>query len=335
MQPFDRTQVSSTLSWMEEELRHTKGVLARLQTQHEQLLEFVRDHLDQFRISQDALSAMKAQLAQILVIDDAVKSVQASNNQLREQHMEFHAEVDRRRRADLTEVERIRQVLSETWQRVDQLRSDLDPLTTRVENLAEAQPRMVESIQALQHVQDDLAQQITALGQRFQSGAEREKRVDDRFEDVQAQLNAVEKRDEQLADSQKIAADRVVNLEERMALVLAEEEERRSLDEQVHLVRVALTRGEKQIAELAAQAAEQRQQLENVEHYAKQVDTRRSLLGERLDETNASIEQLRTDFTDLLADFGQMEEQHRVRLMTELTQQVKDVRARIAKAKNR
>jgi chromosome segregation ATPase len=335
VQPLELSRLNGTITWLEDEARQSKASLNRLQGQYEQLVGFMRDVADQLRILQDGIATLRSQTGYVAAMDEALKSVQGAVAQCRDSLADLAISTDRARKTDLAEVDRLRTLLAEAWRRIEALRHDLDPLSGRLQHLSEAQQRIVESLQAAQSAHDALRGEVAQLGQKIQISAEREKRVDDRFGDLQLQLDALARHDEALTDQLRILSDRLLQTEERMAAVLAEEEARRSFEEQLHLTRVALTRLEKQTHELDVRSVEHKQLLDETHRLAKQVDDRRAALAGRVDEQAATIQRVRDELAELLADYEALEEQHRVRLVAELQQQIRDVRARVAKARGK
>jgi chromosome segregation ATPase len=327
------TRLNGTLTWLEEEARQTKAALTRLQSQQDQIIGFLRDYADQIRIIQDSIAALRSTTSQIGVMDDALKGAQGALSQVRDSLSDLSSATDRHRKGDLAEVERLRQILNEAWRRIEALRSDLDPLPGRIANVAETQKRLGDSIQSTNEAHDSLRSEVVALGQKLQISVEREKRVDDRFDDHQLQLDALVRRDETAIDQLKILTDRIVETEGRMADVLDEEEARRALEEQVHLLRVQINRVEKQASDLESKATEHGEQIEANHRFGKQVDDRRAALAERVEALAGTMDRYREELAELVADYESLEEQHRVRLIAELQQQVRDVRVRISKAR--
>ncbi|MCS7001258.1 MAG: hypothetical protein NZ518_00265 [Dehalococcoidia bacterium] len=335
MQPLEYSRVAGTLEWLEQEARQSKAAIAKLQSQNEQIIKFIRDHVDQLRLAQDSLSTLRVQIGQVATLDEAVKLLQSAHAQTRESLAELSGAAERQRRGDQAEVERLRQLVAEVWQRAEALRRDLEPMTNRLQGFAEAQKRMIDQVQQTQNAQDVLKSEINAVALRLQGYTDREKKADERFLDLQQHLNALQKKDETLGDQYKILLERVVAAEQTMSGVIADQEKMRALDEQLHVLRVHLQRLDKQVVELSASLDQQAQSVEETRRLARQVDDRRAALAERLSEQGAAITQLRQELSELLADFETMEEQHRVRMVAELQQQIKDVRARVARARNR
>ncbi|GIW06240.1 MAG: hypothetical protein KatS3mg060_1045 [Dehalococcoidia bacterium] len=335
MQPLELSRLNGTLTWLEDEARQAKAGLTRMQGQYDQLLGFMREFSDQLRIMQDGIASLRSQTAQIAQMDEALKSVQGAVAQCRDSLADLAASTDRARKTDQGEVERLRAILAEAWHRIEAIRHDLDPLPGKIQNLNEAQQRVVESVQAANSAHDALRAEVTQLGQKIQISAEREKRVDDRFGDLQLQIDNLARQSETLSDQIRILSDRLIQTEERMSAVLAEEEARRALEQQLHLVRVALSRVEKQAHDLDVRSTEHKQQIDETHRLAKQVDDRRAALAARVDEQAATIARVRDELAELLADYESLEEQHRVRLVAELQQQIRDVRARVAKARGK
>lgn len=335
MQPLELSRLNGTLTWLEDEARQAKAGLNRLHGQYEQLVGLIREFSDQLRVMQDAIATLRSQTSHIATMDEALKSVQGALAQCRDSLADLATATDRARKTDQGEVDRLRSVLAEAWHRIETLRHDLDPLPGKLQNLAEAQQRVVESVQAAHSANDALRAEIAQLAQKIQISAEREKRVDDRFGDFQLQIDGLVRQQESVSDQVRILSDRLLQTEERIAAVLAEEEARRSLEQQLHLVRVALARVEKQAHELDVRTTEQKQQIDETHRLAKQVDDRRAALAERVTEQAEAIQRVREELADLLADYETLEEQHRVRLVAELQQQIRDVRTRIAKARGK
>ncbi|MCS6800996.1 MAG: hypothetical protein RMM58_04170 [Chloroflexota bacterium] len=335
MQPLEWSRLNGTIAWLEDEARQAKAGLNRLSGQYDQLIGLMRDFADQLRVMQDSLAALRSQTGHIATLDETLKSVQGALAHCRDSLADLTASTDRARKADQGEVERLRGILSEAWRRIEALRSDVDPLTGKIQNLSESQQRIIESIQSAHSANDALRAELAQLAQKIQISAEREKRVDDRFSDLQLQIDALSRHHEALADQLRILSDRLHHAEDRLAAFLAEEDARRALEQQVSLVRVALARVEKLTHDLDVRTTEQKNQIDETYRLAKQVDDRRAALAERVTEQAAAIQRVREELAELLADYESLEEQHRVRLVTELQQQIRDVRARIAKARGK
>jgi chromosome segregation ATPase len=335
VQPLELSRLSGTLNWLEDETRTLKAALTRVQGQQEQVLGFLRDYADQVRVLQDAVTSVRTQLGQVATLDEAVKTLQGIVAQLRDTAQESAEASERRRKADQAETERLRAILAETWHRLDTLQSEVAPLVSKLQNLAEAQKRLSDALQSLNAAQDNFRGELAQFSQRLQASAERERRVDDRFGDVHLQLDALERRDETLSDQLKVLTDRLVQTEERMSAVLAEVEARHALEEQLQRLRVTVGRLEQHTQELETRTSEQARLLDETHRLTRQVDDRRAALATRIDEQAEAIARLRTELTELLAEYESLEEQHRVRLVTELQQQIREVRARVAKARGK
>ncbi|MFN8533766.1 MAG: hypothetical protein U0556_09485 [Dehalococcoidia bacterium] len=335
MQPLELSRLNGTLTWLEDEARQAKAALTRVQTQHDQMLSFLRDYADQLRVTHDQLATLTAKFNQIAHLDEAVKSVEGGVGQYRDALDDLRTATERHRTADQGEVDRLRTILAEAWHRLDALRHEFDPVPGKIQNLGDAQKRIVESVQTATSAHDVLQAEVVQLGQRIQIGVERERRIDERAGDLQLQIDVLKRQDETLTDQLKILSDRVLHNEEQMSAVLAEEEARRLLEEQLHLIRVTTVRVEKLVHDLETRAADQGQQIDEAHRFARQVDDRRASLASRVDEQAETIQRMRDELAELLAEYESLEEQHRVRLVAELQQQIRDVRARIAKARGK
>lgn len=335
MESINLARLTSTIDWLEDETRQSKAAVTRIQAQQEELRSYVKDFVDQLRHAEDAITGLRARSSELGTIDEVVTQLRSTVNKLIDQVADLAETSTRHSRGADAEIEKLRGVTSESWSRIDTLRIDLDPLPGRTESLALNQQRLNETIQVAQTGIDQLKIDFSGLGQQLQILFSNQKRLEDRFTDLRTELDELHQKDDELNSNRLILAERVSKLEETTTGLLAEEDARRKLEDQVNLIRVTLTRLEKDHSVTATKVAENAQQIDSVSVFTRQVDSRRESLAERLKEDGVLIQEVRNELAALLADYARMEEQHRVRQIAELQQQLKDVRTRISRTQPR
>lgn len=335
MESINLARLTSTIDWLEDEARQNRASVTRIQAQQDELKSYVKDFVDQLRHAEDAITGLRARSLELGTIDEVVTQLRSSVSKLIDQVADVTETTTRHYRGADTEIEKLRIATSEAWSRTDALRLDLDPLPSRTESLAHNQQRLNESIQVAQTGVDQLNVDLTGLGQQIQIMFANQKRLEDRFAELRSELDELHNKDDELNSNRLILAERVNKLEETTVALLAEEDARHKLEDNVNLIRVTLTRVEKDLSATSAKLAESVQQIDSVSIFTRQVDSRREILAERMKEEGDLLKEVRNELAGLLADYARMEEQHRVRQIAELQQQLKDVRTRISRTQPR
>ena len=335
MEHVDVAGLTHTIDWLEDEVRQQKAAVTKVQGQHDQVLVYLKDYIDQLQALQDGLHLVRTQAAQLPQLASEIQRIHSILNTVRDSITDAAGIAERHNRSLQSEVERMRTVVSESWQRIETLRRDLDPLPSRIQMLSDSQKRVMDTTQELGSRIDSMRLEITSIAGRMDSFGERDKHIDERFGDIGKELDGIRKRDDSYFDKHRIVADRVSVLEAALTKLQAEEENRRKLEELVNVQRVGLSRIEKVGSDSKTAIEGQAEQIDELARRIKNVDDKRETLSQKVEEHGTALSGLRDEITEVLVDYESMEEQQRVRHVTELQQQIKEIKSRISKLRNR
>ncbi|MBI4302393.1 MAG: hypothetical protein HY664_07295 [Chloroflexi bacterium] len=287
----DTNPLANTLRWLEEEQNQNKSLIAKLQQQVEQLLALTGNQGEKLRVMEESLAAATSQLPRVAKLEEELRQAKENLGQLQVQLNRDKERLDTLGRSRQGEVEREHQVRSELEHRLDTIAQERDNNRSRLANLEEIARRYSETLLQVQQHLENLARQDETQEARVSRAVEQDRRQEQEVARLDAELVALRKQDEVALSRVQMAVDQMRRLEEQYTNLSAREDEARELRERIELQRTERERLERQLTELQNQVVE---------------------LGQRL--------------AAQIANFGQIQEQQKRRLMTELEHQARELR---------
>lgn len=333
MEGVDSARVTGLLGWLEEQHHQTKAQVARLQYQIEQLSNLTREQAGQIRTAQEELAAARNQLNRWSVIDETVRQLREVIARLQGTQAEHLQETDKDEKGRQQELERAKQAVNDMWLRIDNVYKEFEPLLGKVQAISDVTKRHQEAVGELFKSTDSLGKQTETLAARLQIANEQGRRNEGETDRINKLLEALQTQDGVATTRLQVLADKVKQVDEQMAAVLAEEQLKLDLNERIQVLRLEQQRLEKAVTNISPMIDIHSVRMDEQARELRQVEERRLITAEEVKELKQVLAEQTARFEGYLIGIEELEERHKRRQVTELELQANEIKGRIAKLK--
>jgi hypothetical protein len=277
---MDLTQLSQIVTWLDEEHRHDRDELAKLE---QRLQSMALENQQQARRIQELegrLASTSAQLNRFAQLDQSMQQLKNEVGVMLDKHTETRLQTDR-------ESERVRVSDRDAFSRnLAEIRKDLQRLSRVEEELVTRQAedqRLGEMLLALRQAVTNLSKDFDERTRTLPYMAEQRSQDNKRIAQIQAENVELLKRSDALATKASMVEERLQRLEtELQRLATMPDQVRQDQQAFFEAQKLADTERSRQIAEWAGELADQRDLIEKQVARQRDFETRYEAAGRAL-----------------------------------------------------
>ena len=323
---LDGTQLAGILGWLEDEQRQLRGRLGRIEQELEQLTASLREQVVRQRADSAEIEALRQHWNRVPALEEGIRQAQEEVGAIRALATQQTARQERAERAYLFQLERLRQEVVDLTQRLTVVADDLQPLPVRIQALGDQSRRQQDQIAEVQQVLEEVANWQAALQGKIDLAVEQNYRVEQGLAALSHDLEPLRHEGEQFTHRVQLAIEFARRVDQKMSEILGEEQSWRELAERVEFVQAERQRFQQQVGELEHATSGLAERAEELGRILQQEIDRREELGDRLNEIEDRLLDLRQAATEAIIQIWQTAENHKRRELATLQDQARELR---------
>lgn len=318
--------LSTTVAWLEDELREAKTVIARQQQAIEQLSSQIWELTDALHRAEDLLATLPPRLESVSDYEGHLRQVKDEIGVEHERGLAFETRLGEIVRIQQTESERERAVLNDLVHRMENAERALQGNTPRFDALDEATRRSIESVTYVRQRLDELDRSVEGVDGRITRIAESGGRTEHEFARLTGEIEALRRQDAAVAERVQVYTEILKRLETQIAVVSSEVAVKQDVIERIELARVELHRLEERIFVQEAVATELREADEGVVRQIAMLEGRDRGLVDRLTGLQNDLANHRSAVSEQFSRLHQSQERARRRQIEDLEREIREMR---------
>jgi chromosome segregation ATPase len=318
--------LSTTVSWLEDELRDAKAVIARQQQTIEQLAGQIWELTNALHRSEDLLASLPPRLEVLPEYETQLRQIKDDLARAHEHGLANEARIGEASRVQATEAERTWAVLNDLAHRVEFVERALQSNAPRFDALDEASRRAVESVTIVRQRIEDLERVVEGFETRVTRLAETTGRTDHEFARLGGEIEALHRQDATQAERIQIYTEMLKRLEGQISLVSSEVAVKQDVLERIELTRLELHRLEERISVQEAHTGELRDADEETRRLVTLLDGRDRGMNDRLIGLQNDLANYRTIVSEQFHRLHQAQERARRRQIEDLEREIREMR---------
>ena len=318
--------LSTTVSWLEDELREAKNVIARQQQTIEQLAGQIWELTAGLHRAEDLLVSLPPRLEVLPDYDLQLRQIKDDLAHVHEMSLAHETRLGEISRLQATDAERERMVLDELTRRVEAAERALQATAPRFDALDEASRRAIEAATFVRQRVEEIARAAEGLETRLTRVAETNGRTEHEFARLGSEIEALHRQDATVAERVQIYTEMLKRLESQISLVSSEVAVKQDVLERIELARVELHRLEERISVQEAHAADLRDADEETRRLLTLLDGRDRGMNDRLAGLQGELAAYRTVVAEQFHRLHQAQERARRRQIEDLEREIREMR---------
>jgi len=318
--------LSTTVSWLEDELREAKAVMAKQQSTIEQLAGQIWELTSSLHRAEDLLATMPPRLELIPEYEGQLRQVKDDLSRTHEQGLAAEARLGELARLQAADAERERAVLNDLTHRLESTERGLGASGPRFDALDEASRRSMEAVTHVRQRLDEFERTTEGLETRMARLTEAGGRTEQEFARLESEVETLHRQDATLGERLQIYTEMLKRLEGQISLVSAEVAVKQDVLERIDLARVELHRLEERISVQEAHAAELRDADEETRRLVAILDGRDKGMNDRLAGLQNDLAAHRSAMAEQFQRLHQTQERARRRRIEDLEREIREMR---------
>ncbi len=322
----DQSAMDNALQFLEEEQRQYKAQVFKFQQQLEQVQGSMWSLGDRLNSLEGAVSTVMAHGSRVSRLEEDLR-------QTRESIERFQSDVEGQRQQDTTterllqtELERERQARTELYQKLGDIERTESSFRDRLQLLDDTTRKRQEDLFNLERSLEPLRHRDEQLGQQLSSGQDALKRLAQEVEELRQESRALQAQDEVYQSRLQHLMDQIHRLETQDELRELEQRLSSILAEQNELHRIERQRTERSTVDLQLSYEQYRTVLDEVQQQILQLHGKAQSLTQYIEQVREQFWEIRNSLTEQFGRIAANEELHRRRQVSELEQQLKELR---------
>jgi chromosome segregation ATPase len=318
--------LSTTVAWLEDELRESKTMIARQQQAIDQLTGQVWELTDALHRAEDLLATLPPRLESVSDYESQLRRVKDDVGGEHERGLALESRLGEIVRIQQTESERERAVLNDLVHRMEGVERMLQGHTPRFDTLDEATRRSIEAVAFVRQRLDELDRSLEGVDGRVTRIAESGGRTEHEFARLTGEIEALHRQDGAIAERVQVYTEILKRLESQIAVVSSEVAVKQDVIERIELARVELHRLEERIFVQEAVATELREADEDVARQIAMLDGRDRGHADRLTGLQNDLANYRGAVSEQFSRLHQSQERARRRQIEDLEREIREMR---------
>ena len=326
MDATEATALSNALQFLEEEQRQYKTQIFKFQQQLEQLQGTLWTLGDRVNTLEGAIATVMAHGSRVARLEEDLRQTREFVEHFQSEFETRHQQETAGERLIQTELERERQARTELLQKLDDLEQNQAGMLEKVQIMEEIGRRRQEELHQLERSLEPLRVRDDQLSQQIAGSYEAQKRQAQELAELQQEQKSLQAQDEVVQGRVQHLADQVRRLESEDSLQNLEQRLTAMLVEQNELHRAERQRLERTSVELQMSYEQYRSMVDDLQQQMLQLQGKAQAVTQYLEQVREQFWELRNALGEQFTKIVAAEEQHRRRQITELEQQIKDLR---------
>ena len=326
MDNTDIARIASTVGWLEEQQQNAQGFLTRLQQQVDQLAAMSREYGLIIRGNGDDLEHLRAQLARVPGLEEAVRRLQERMTRAYDEEVAHAALLERLERNQQGDGKRLNQAFIEVRQLIDPLPGVIESLASKLPPLSEGLRRQQNSLADLQKNSDLLDTEHRSFSARLQGVMDHLKRAEQEIAEVKNGLEPLHQQDDALMARTQILTERVKQLADQCAAFQELDMLYRDLLERAQLQKAEHHALEGRLIGLSQTVTEQGELLQESMRLIKGLDDRLRAEAAAADERQRAATRRWEKVLSVLEDHQELAQAQRERKIAELQQELRELK---------
>jgi len=318
--------LSTTVAWLEDELREAKGVIARQQQAIEQITGQLWELTDALHRAEDLLATLPPQLEVLPEYDLQLRRLKDEISAVQDRGINLDARLGEATRIQQTESERERAVLNDLAHRMEAAERAIQVNVPRFDVLDESARRSIDATTFVRQRLDDLDRTVEGVDARVARIMESGGRTEQEFARLTGEVDALHRQDATIAERIQIYTDMLKRLEAQISLVSTEVAVKQDVVERIELARVELHRLEERVSVQEAVAAELRESDDGVARQLTMLDGRDRGLYDRLTGLQNDLATYRAVVSEQFHRLHQSQERAKRRQIEDLEREIREMR---------
>jgi chromosome segregation ATPase len=318
--------LSTTVSWLEDELREAKTIIARQQQAIEQLAGQIWELTTALHRAEDLLVSLPPRLEVLPDYELQLRQLKDDFARLHELELANEARLAELSRLQAADTERERIVLNELTHRIEGTERALQATGPRFDALDEASRRAIEAVTFVRQRVEEIDREAEGLETRITRLMETTGRTEHEFARLGGEIEALHRQDATSAERVQIYTEILKRLEGQISLVSSEVAVKQDVLERIDLARVELHRLEERISVQEARAAELRDADDETRRLLTLLDGRDRGMNDRLAGLQNDLAAYRTIVAEQFHRLHQAQERARRRQIEDLEREIREMR---------
>ncbi|HLC29970.1 MAG TPA: hypothetical protein VJM51_04230 [Dehalococcoidia bacterium] len=326
MDATEATALSNALQFVEEEQRQYKTQIFKFQQQLEQLQGTLWTLGDRVNTLEGAIATVMAHGSRVARLEEDLRQTREFVEHFQSEFEARHQQETTGERLIQTELERERQARTELLQKLDDLERNQAGTLEKLQTIEEVGRRRQEELHQLERSLEPFRVRDDQLSQQIAGSYEAQKRQAQELAELQQEQKSLQAQDEVVQGRVQHLADQVRRLESEESLQNLEQRLTAMLVEQNELHRAERQRLERTSVELQMSYEQYRSMVDDLQQQMLQLQGKAQAVTQYLEQVREQFWELRNALGEQFTKIVAAEEQHRRRQITELEQQIKDLR---------
>lgn len=318
--------LSTTVSWLEDELRDAKSLIVKQQQALDQLNAQVWELANALHRAEDTLAALPPRLEVLPELESQLRQLKDDAGRAHEQGLAGESRLADLSRLQATDAERERAVLNDLTHRMEAAERGIQSGLPRFESLDEATRRSIEAVTYVRQRLDELERVVEGIDSRVTRITESGGRTEQEFTRLASEIETLHRQDATLAERVQIYTEMLRRLETQISLVSTEVAVKQDVLERIELARVELHRLEERISVQEAVTGELRESDSDAARQISMLDGRDKGIFDRLTGLQADLAAYRAVVAEQFHRLHQSQERAKRRQIEDLEREIREMR---------
>ncbi len=318
--------LSTTVSWLEDELREAKSIIIKQQQSLEQIGSQIWELTGALHRAEDLLATMPPRLDVLPDYDIQLHELKEDIGRVHDHGLATEMRVAELSRLQSTDAERVRAVLNDLTRRMELAERGVQSAAPRFDSLDEASRRAMEAVTYVRQRIDEIERTTEGIEGRVARIVESGGRSEQEFARLGSEIETLHRQDATIAERVQIYTEMLKRLDAQISLVSSEVAVKQDVIERIELARVELHRLEERISVQEVVGQDLREGDEDVRRSVAMLDGRDKGLYDRLAGLQNDLALHRAAVAEQFQRLHQSQERARRRQIEDLEREIREMR---------
>jgi chromosome segregation ATPase len=325
--------LAAMVNWLEAEQQEGKSHLNKLQQQTDRILKMLQEQALRLQSVEELADSLKSRAHKLPALEEDLRQVKERLGGLQETTGEQGKALEKLERQRKSGEEASHQALLHFSQELERLGEGLQKLAERTGILEGALKRSQEQADWLRGGLEELQRSSEATQHACSLSQEQSRRVQEKADQLGLEMDTLRRQDELLQSKLDTLGHQLSQLDERVAYLNGEEQNRKDWRDRLELQKVGLERLEKQLLQAHQFIDKHSEALERQAQELREMESKRTKLAEQVLRLQQEAKERQAHLEDLITELGDIQEQHKRRQIGELEHEIRDLKQRLARLK--
>ncbi len=319
-------QIASTLAWLEDIARESKSQIGRCVQQIEQATAQIWELTHRLQRSEEIAQALAAELGIIPRLDENLTALADKIVRTEDRQTALETRVVEVTRQEQVDADRARGELNELFKRIEGWERLTQGWSGRLEVLEESSRRGKEGASLVQQRVEDFERYVEAVDQRTARTADTLKHVTGEFTVLHTEIEALQKIDAAQGERLQVYAEMIKRVEEEIAAVAQQQDVRREFAEKFELHRTNMRRIEERVNAVEAADDGMRGRIDEHARAIALIDARDRAFRDRVGELHEELAANRLHLAEYFVQVQALAEKQRRQRIETLEREIRELK---------